>query len=80
MLSSGSIISPSRTTSPFNLSTLSTGHTTTQPRCKAGVVGNLSNSLRNIGLAKSNRKQLYDVGIQETQQRETIKQEKIKQL
>lgn len=70
MLSSGSIISPSRTTSPFNLSTLSTGnltpnssYTTTQPRCKPGVVGNLSNSLRNIGLAKSNRKQLYDVGI-----------------
>lgn len=87
MPGSGSIISPSRTASPFNPSTFSTGnstpnpsHTATQPRRKPGVVGDLSDSLRDIGLAKSDRKQLYDAGIQETQRRETIEQEKTKRL
>lgn len=46
-----------------------------QPRCKPGVITELSDSLKDVGIAKNNRKRLYDVGVQATQQKENIEKE-----
>ena len=37
-------------------------------RCKSGVLKDLTESLKEIGIAKNKRKQLYDAAIQKTQQ------------
>lgn len=74
------IISFSQIAFLFNLPIFSIGnsisntsYTTTKSQCKLRVVGNLSNSLKDIELTKSNSKWLYNTRIQKIQQRETIK-------
>ena len=73
------MILSSQTVSLFNPSTLFIGNSTpnlsyrtTQLCYKPGVVGDLSDSLRDIGLTKSNYKLLYNARIQETQWRKII--------
>ena len=51
-----------RTSSPFNSSPLGA-----QPRCKTGVIAELSDNLRDVKIAKNDWKRLYDVGVQATQ-------------
>lgn len=55
---------------PFNFSPLEA-----QPHCKTGVIAELSDSLRDVRIAKNNWKQLYNSGVQATQQKENIEKE-----
>lgn len=43
-----------------------------QPHCKIRVIAELSDSLRDFGIAKNDRKRLYDAGVQATQQKDNI--------
>lgn len=64
-----------RTSSPFNFLP-----SRFQSRRKTGVIAELSNSLKDVGIAKNNRKQLYDAGIQATQQKKSIEKETTRRL
>lgn len=87
ILGSGSTTSSPWTSSPLNppmpltgTSTPSFLNTFTQSWREPGVIGDLSDSLRDIGIAKSDHKRLYDAGVQKTQQRGTVEKEKTKRL
>lgn len=58
------------TSSPFNSSPSGA-----QPRRKTEVIAELSDSLRDVGIAKKNRKRLYNAGVQATQQKENEEKE-----
>lgn len=64
-----------RTSSSFNSSPSGA-----QPRRKTGVIAELSDSLRNVGIAKNDRKRLYDAGVQATQQKENLEKETTRRL
>ena len=64
-----------RTLSPFNSSPLGA-----QPRRKTGVIAELSDSLRDVEIAKNDRKRLYDAGVQATQQKENMEKETTRRL
>ena len=55
----------------FNLS----NSTNLQPWQKPDVIDDLSDCLRDIGIAKNDQKRLHNAGIQETQQMESVEKE-----
>lgn len=64
-----------RTSSPFNFSPSGA-----QLRRKTGVIAELSDSLRDVGIAKNDGKRLYDAGVQATQQKKNIEKETTRRL
>lgn len=51
-----------------------------QLRQKLDVIGDLSDILRDIGIAKNDQKCLHDAGIQETQQIKSVEKETTRQI